>query len=93
MSEMKRAYQQTADAVEQFRKGITETCRADNYKTFADMLQRKALQHMDGALHDILDALCMDDAHDADVWAALLDTNTPVDDMVARLFDLKAGVR
>jgi hypothetical protein len=93
MSEMKRAYQQTADAVEQFRRGITETCRADNYKTFADMLQRKALQHMDGALHDILDALCMDDAHDADVWAALLNTETSVDDMVARLFDMKAGVR
>jgi hypothetical protein len=35
----------------------------------------------------------MDDAHDADVWAALLNTETSVDDMVARLFDMKAGVR
>lgn len=90
MSEMKRAYQQTADAVEQFRRGIIETHRADSYRTMSDLLQRKALERMDGALHDILDALCMDDAHDADVWAALLDTTTPVDDMVANLFDLKA---
>jgi hypothetical protein len=89
MSEMKRAYHQTADAVEQFRRGITETCRADRYHVFADMLQRKALQRMDTALHEILDALCLDHSHDADVWAALLNTETSVDDMVARLFDLK----
>jgi hypothetical protein len=93
MSEMKRAYQTTADAVEQFRRGITETCRADNYKTFADMLQRKALQRMEGALHDILDALDLSHNYDADVWAALLNTETSVDDMVARLFNLKAGVQ
>jgi len=93
MSEIKRAYQQTADAVEQFRRGIIETHRADSYRTMSDLLQRKALERMDGALHDILDALCLDDSNDADVWAALIDTKTPVDDVVANLFDLEAVKR
>jgi hypothetical protein len=51
------------------------------------------LETINNAVDEILDALCLDPSHDADIWAALLDTSTPVDDMVARLFDLKAGVR
>lgn len=89
MSEMKRVYETTAEAVEQFRRGITETCRADNYRIMSDMLRRKAIKRMDDALHEILHAMCMDDSRDPDVWAVLLDTETPVDEMVARLFDMR----
>ena len=90
MSEMKRAYTQTTDAIQLFRQGITEHCRADSYQTMCDMLHQRANQHIDAAIHMVLDALNLHHGHDADVWATLADTNKPVDDVVAMLFDLKA---
>jgi hypothetical protein len=93
MSEMKRAYESTAAGINAFREGIKATNRADAYRVMSEILQKDALETINNAVDEILDALCLDPSHDADIWAALLDTSTPVDDMVARLFDLKAGVR
>lgn len=90
MSEMKRAYTQTTDAIELFRQGITEHCRADSYQNMCNMLHQRANLHIDTAIHMVLDALDLSHNYDADVWATLLDTNKPVDDTVAMLFDLKA---
>lgn len=89
MSEMKRAYTQTVDAIELFRQGITEHCRADSYQSMCNMLHQRANLHIDEAIHMVLDALNLNHNHDADVWATLADTNKPVDDIVALLFDMK----
>jgi hypothetical protein len=93
MSEMKRAYENTSVAITAFRQGINATNRADAYRVMSEVLHKGALERINTAMHDILDALCLDQSHDADVWAVLLDTSTPVDIMVARLFDLKSGVQ
>ena len=93
MSEMKRAYENTSAAIITFREGIKATNRADAYRVMSEVLHKIALERINAAVDEILDALCLDQSHDADIWAELLDTSTPVDVMVARLFDLTAGVR